>query len=268
MAAFGAADGGLTIDLSLLREVSVDPERRVARVEGGALWSDVDRATQPHGLATAAATIASVGVAGFTLGGGIGRLARAHGLAADNLLSVELVTAAGEHVTASAEENPSLFWAFRGGGGNFGVVTAFEFALHHIGPEVWAGPLVYRIDDAPGVLRAMRDLIETAPDELNVSATIVRSEGHPRLVVNPLWIGEPAAADRALCNPCATRRRRSTTSTAPPRTSRCSPSTFPADGDRGRRAPFSAASRTRHSTRSSPTPPRHRSRLRGSACCR
>ena len=149
VAAFGSVDGGLTIDLSLLREVSVDPERRVARVEGGALWSDVDRATQPYGLATAAATIASVGVAGFTLGGGIGRLARAHGLAADNLLSVELVTAAGQHVTASAEQNPSLFWALRGGGGNFGVVTAFEFALHPVGPEVWAGPLVYRIDDAP-----------------------------------------------------------------------------------------------------------------------
>jgi FAD/FMN-containing dehydrogenase len=198
IAAFGSVDDGLSIDLSLLREVSVDPDRRIARVEGGALWSDVDRATQPYGLATAAATIASVGVAGFTLGGGIGRLARAHGLAADNLVSVELVTAAGRHVTASAEENPSLFWALRGGGGNFGVVTAFEFALHDIGPEVWAGPLVYRIDDAPRVLRAMRDLIASAPDELNVSATIVRSEGHPWLVLNPLWIGEPASADSAV----------------------------------------------------------------------
>jgi FAD/FMN-containing dehydrogenase len=198
VAAFGSVDGGLTIDLSLLRGVSVDPERRVARVEGGALWSDVDRATQAYGLATAAATIASVGVAGFTLGGGIGRLARAHGLAADNLLSVELVTADGRHVRASDEENPSLFWALRGGGGNFGVVTAFEFALHDIGPEVWAGPLVYRIDDASRVLRTMRDLIASAPDELNVSATIVRSEGHPRLVLNPLWIGKPAAADRAV----------------------------------------------------------------------
>jgi FAD/FMN-containing dehydrogenase len=198
IAAFGSVDDGLSIDLSLLREVSVDPDRRIARVEGGALWSDVDRATQPYGLATAAATIASVGVAGFTLGGGIGRLARAHGLAADNLVSVELVTAAGRHVTASAEENPSLFWALRGGGGNFGVVTAFEFALHDIGPEVWAGPLVYRIDDAPRVLRAMRDLIASAPDELNVSATIVRSEGRPVLVLNPIWIGEHATADSAV----------------------------------------------------------------------
>jgi FAD/FMN-containing dehydrogenase len=105
---------------------------------------------------------------------------------------------AGGHVTASADENPSLFCALRGGGGNFGVVTAFEFALHDIGPEVWAGPLVYRIDDAPRVLRAMRDLIALAPDELNVSATIVRSEGHPRLVLNPLWLGEPASADSAV----------------------------------------------------------------------
>ena len=198
VAAFGSVDDGLTIDLSLLRGVSVDPERRVARVEGGALWSDVDRATQPYGLATASATIASVGVAGFTLGGGIGRLARAHGLAADNLVSVELVTADGRHVRASDDENASLFWAVRGGGGNFGIATAFEFALHEIGPEVWAGPLVYGIDDAPRVLRAMRDLIASAPTALTVSASIARSEGRPVLVLNPLWIGEPTAADAAV----------------------------------------------------------------------
>ena len=137
-------------------------------------------------------------MAGFTLGGGIGRLARAHGLAADNRVSVELVTADGRHVTASDEENPSLFWAVRGGGGDFGVVTAFEFALHEIGPEVWAGQLVYRIDDAPQVLRAMRGLIVSAPDALNVSATIARSEGHPGLVLNPFWIGKPTAADAAV----------------------------------------------------------------------
>ena len=198
VAAFGSVDDGLTIDLSLLRGVSVDPERRVARVEGGALWSDVDRGTQQYGLAAAGATIASVGVAGFTLGGGIGRLARAHGLAADNLLSVELVTANGRQVRASDAENASLFWAIRGGGGNFGVVTAFEFVLHEIGPQVWAGPLVYGIDDAARVLRAMRDLLATAPDALTVSASIARSEGRPVLVLNPLWLGEPTAADAAV----------------------------------------------------------------------
>jgi hypothetical protein len=193
VAGYAGIDGGMTIDLSLMRGVSIDPERRVARVDGGALWGDVDRATQRYGLATPGGTVSSVGVAGFTLGGGIGRLSRAYGLAADNLVSVNVVTANGRHVTASEDEHESLFWAVRGGGGNFGVVTSFEFRLHDIAPQVWGGPIGYRIEDAPRVLRVMRDLMTSAPDNLNVSAVIIRKDGRPLLVLNPFWAGDPAA---------------------------------------------------------------------------
>jgi FAD/FMN-containing dehydrogenase len=192
VAGYSVVDGGLTIDLSLMRRVSVDPARRIARVEGGALWSDVDRATQPYGLATPGGTVSSVGVAGFTLGGGIGRLSHAHGLAADNLVSVDVVTADGRRVTASEDEHESLFWAIRGAGGNLGVVTSFELRLHDIGPQVWGGPIGYRIEDAPRVLRVMRDLMTSAPDNFNVSAAIVRKDRRPLLVLNPFWAGDPA----------------------------------------------------------------------------
>ena len=198
VAGHSVVDGGVTIDLSLMRSVYVDAERRIAVVEGGALWSDVDRATQPYGLATPGGTVASVGVGGFTLGGGIGRLSRARGLAADNLVSVDIVTADGRCVTASEDENESLFWAIRGGGGNLGVVTSFEFRLHEVGPEVWSGAIVYAIEDAPRVLRAVRDLMVSSSDELNVSPAIVRQQGRPVLVVNPFWVGDPAAGCSAV----------------------------------------------------------------------
>ena len=190
-------DGGVTIDLGLMRTVTVDVQRRIARVEGGALWGDVDRATQSHGLATPGGTVMSVGVAGFTLGGGIGRLSRAHGLAADNLVSAEIVTPDGNCVTVREDEHESLFWAIRGGGGGFGVVTSFEFRLHQI-DDVWGGAIAYRIEDAPRVLRVVRDLMITASDDLNVSTVIMRNQGRPILVLNPLWIGAPAAGDEAV----------------------------------------------------------------------
>jgi FAD/FMN-containing dehydrogenase len=190
-------DGGVTIDLALMRRVTVDVERRIARVEGGALWGDIDRATQPYGLATPGGTVMSVGVAGFTLGGGIGHLSRAHGLAADNLISAEIVTPDGHRVTAREDEHKSLFWAIRGGGGGFGVVTSFEFRLHDVG-EVWAGAIAYRIVDAPRVLRVVRDLMITASDDLNVSAVVMRDRGEPMLVLNPCWVGASAAADEAV----------------------------------------------------------------------
>jgi FAD/FMN-containing dehydrogenase len=192
VAGHSVIDGGVTIDLSLMRGVRVDAERRTAVVEGGALWCDVDSATQPYGLATPGGTVASVGVGGFTLGGGIGRLSRTHGLAADNLISVDIVTADGRYVTASEDENESLFWAIRGGGTNLGVVTSFEFRLHEIGPEVWGGAIVYAIEDAPRVLRVVRDMMVSSSDDLNVSAAIVRQQGRPVLVVNPFWVGDPA----------------------------------------------------------------------------
>jgi FAD/FMN-containing dehydrogenase len=192
VAGYAMIDGGVTIDLSLMRGVTIDPERRIARVEGGALWSDVDRAAHEYGLATPGGTVPSVGVAGFTLGGGIGRLSRAYGLAADNVDTATIVTANGQLVRASDDEHQSLFWAIRGGGGNFGVVTSFEFRLHDIRPQVWGGPIVYRIEDASRVLRVVRDLVVSAPDDFNVSATIVRREGRLVLVLNPFWIGDPS----------------------------------------------------------------------------
>ncbi len=191
-------DRGVTIDLSLMRNVSVDRERRVARVDGGALWGDVDRATVPLGLATPGGTVTSVGVGGFTLGGGIGRLSRAHGLSADNLVSVEMVTPDGQCVTASEDEHESLFWAIRGGGGGFGVVTSLEFRLHEIGPEVWGGAIGYRIEDARRVLRVVRDLMVSASDDLDVSAVIMRNQERPLLVLNPFWVGHPGRGKEAV----------------------------------------------------------------------
>lgn len=195
---FAVVDRGVMIDLSRMRGVVADANRRVARVQGGALWSDVDRATQAHGLATPGGTVASVGVGGFTLGGGVGRLSRAHGLAADNLLSAQIVTADGRLVTASETENESLFWALRGGGGGFGVVTSFELRLHAVPNSVWSGALIYRIEDASRVLRVMRDLMLSPSRDLSLSATVVRRDGQLVLVVNPFWIGDASKAGEAI----------------------------------------------------------------------
>ncbi|HEX5616807.1 MAG TPA: FAD-binding oxidoreductase [Solirubrobacteraceae bacterium] len=159
-------DHGMVIDLSEMRAVSVDPARRTAWVHGGALWGDVDHETQAHGLATTGGIIGHTGVAGLTLGGGIGFLMRKHGLAIDNLLAAEVVTAEGSVIRASADEHPDLFWALRGGGGNFGVVTAFRFSLHPIGPTVMAGPVFWAAEKTADVLRFYRDFAAEAPDEL------------------------------------------------------------------------------------------------------
>jgi FAD/FMN-containing dehydrogenase len=151
-------------------------------VQGGALWGDVDQETQAHGLATTGGIVSHTGVAGLTLGGGVGWLMRKHGLTVDNLLSVDIVTADGERLRASEEEHPDLFWALRGGGGNFGVVVWFEFRLHPVGPEVLAGPLFWDAADAKEVLRIYRDFIRDAPDELG---TVVRFGTAPPLPVIP-----------------------------------------------------------------------------------
>jgi FAD/FMN-containing dehydrogenase len=166
VAGTSVCDDGLVIDLSALRAVSVDPGDRTAWVQAGALWSDVDRETQVHGLATTGGIVGHTGVAGLTLGGGIGFLMRKHGLAVDNLLAAEVVTAEGSVVRASADEHPDLFWALRGGGGNFGVVTAFRFLLHPVGPTVMAGPVFWAAEDTTEVLRFYRDFAAGAPDEL------------------------------------------------------------------------------------------------------
>jgi FAD/FMN-containing dehydrogenase len=166
VAGTAVCDDGIVIDLSAMRAVWVDPADRTAWVQGGALWGDVDRETQAHGLATTGGIVSHTGVGGLTLGGGIGFLMRKHGLAVDNLLAAEVVTAEGGVVRASADEHPELFWALRGGGGNFGVVTSFRFSLHPVGPTVTAGPVFWAADDTTEVLRFYRDFAAEAPDEL------------------------------------------------------------------------------------------------------
>jgi FAD/FMN-containing dehydrogenase len=159
-------DGGLVIDLSPMKGIRVDPAARTARAEAGVLWGELDRETQLHGLATVGGIVTHTGIAGLTLGGGIGWLMRKHGATVDNLLSVDPVTAEGELLTASRHENPDLLWGIRGGGGNFGVVTSFEYRLHPVGPIVLAGPIFHLLEDAREVLAFYREFIATAPDEL------------------------------------------------------------------------------------------------------
>ncbi|MHB9090812.1 MAG: FAD-binding oxidoreductase, partial [Chloroflexota bacterium] len=159
-------DGGLVIDLSRMKGVRVDPGRRTAHAQAGLLWGELDHETQSFGLAVTGGIASTTGIAGFTLGGGMGWLARKHGLACDNLLSIDLVLADGSFVTASASDHPDLFWGVRGGGGNFGVATSFEYRLHPVGPSVLAGTVVYRADEAAAVLRRYRDYVMAAPDEL------------------------------------------------------------------------------------------------------
>ena len=182
VAGTAVCDDGIVIDLSAMRAVRVDPANRRAWVQGGALWGDVDHETQAHGLATTGGIVSHTGVAGLTLGGGVGWLMRKHGLTVDNLLAVDVVTADGERLRASGDEHPDLFWALQGGGGNFGVVSAFEFRLHRVGPTVLAGPILWDASDAGEVLRFYREFVRDAPDELG---TVVRFGTAPPLAVIP-----------------------------------------------------------------------------------
>jgi FAD/FMN-containing dehydrogenase len=162
----GTCDDGLVIDLSRMKGIRVDPTNRTVRVEGGCVWGDVDHATHPFGLATPSGFISSTGVGGLTLGGGIGYLSRAHGLTLDNLLGVDMVLADGSFVSADAEQHADLFWAVRGGGGNFGVVTSFLFRLHPIS-TVYGGPMLWPMEMAQDLLKWWRDFILTAPENIN-----------------------------------------------------------------------------------------------------
>jgi FAD/FMN-containing dehydrogenase len=162
----GVCDDGLVIDLSKMTYVHVDPSSRTVRVGGGSKWSDVDHATHAFGLAVPSGVVSSTGVGGLTLGGGIGHLTRAHGLTIDNLISADLVLADGSFVVASADENPDLFWAIRGGGGNFGIVTSFLFQAHPV-KMVCAGPMLWELDQAPDVMKWYREFIVHAPQEMN-----------------------------------------------------------------------------------------------------
>jgi FAD/FMN-containing dehydrogenase len=168
MSGAAVADGGLMIDLSQLNQVSVDPQAKRARAGGGALLAGLDAATQAHGLAVPAGVVSHTGVGGLTLGGGMGWLTRQAGLSIDNLVSAEVVTADGRIRRAAPDVNPDLFWAIRGGGGNFGVVTEFEFRLHQVGPIVQLGLLFWGLEQGPDVLRLAREVIATLPRELNI----------------------------------------------------------------------------------------------------
>lgn len=165
-------DDGLVIDLSEMKGIHVDPKARTARVQPGADWGDLDKETQLYGLVAPGGQVSMTGVAGLTLGGGMGYLRRKWGLSCDNLLSAEIVTAEGKILTASKDENEDLFWALRGGGGNFGVVTSFEFQLHELGPQIYGALTIYPFDDASSVLRKWRDFTLDTPEEVTCDAYI------------------------------------------------------------------------------------------------
>ena len=204
----GVCDDGIVIDLSPLKGVRIDPAARTARAQGGATWGLFDRETQVFGLATTGGVVSTTGIGGLTLGGGLGWLARAFGTTCDNLLSADVVTAPGEIVTASAEENADLLWGLRGGGGNFGVVTSFEYRLHPVGPLVFGGPIFHRGEDAAEALRFFREFVATAPDELTLIAALMTApeapflpdEAHGSLVVGiaACYAGGLEDGERAL----------------------------------------------------------------------
>jgi FAD/FMN-containing dehydrogenase len=201
-------DGALCLDLRSLNAVSVDPQTRTVRVGGGALLSELDTATQAHGLAVPAGQISHTGVGGLTLGGGVGWLMRAHGLTIDSLLAAEVVLADGRMVRASEDQHADLFWALRGGGGDFGIVTEFEFGAHPVGPLVLGGMLAYPWDQAREALRASRDLIEGAPEELMIFDVLLTAppeapfppelQGQRVAVVGIAWCGDLDEGERVL----------------------------------------------------------------------
>jgi FAD/FMN-containing dehydrogenase len=197
-AGLATCDGGLVIDLTDMNGVEVDPVARTARAGGGTTWGAFDAATQAHGLATTGGAISTTGIAGLTLGGGVGWLMRRHGLACDNLIAAEVVTADGRVLTASAEEHPDLFWGLRGGGGNFGVVTSFTYRLHPRG-QVLGGMLVHPADRARETLHFYREATRTAPDDLTLFGGLLSSpEGVPIAAYVLCHGGDPARAEADL----------------------------------------------------------------------
>ena len=192
-------DDGLMIDLSLMNSVHVDPVGRTARVGGGTKWRDVDHETLAFGLATTGGTNSDTGVGGLTLGGGLGWLAGKHGLACDNVLSIDLVTANGKFVTASADENPDLFWGLRGGSGNFGVATSFEFRVHPIGPLLLGGMIAHPFDQAREVLKFYADFTRDIPDELNTIAVLLTvPDGPPVAAIAVCYNGDLTKGEEVL----------------------------------------------------------------------
>lgn len=203
VAGMSTNEGGLVVDVRPMKAIAVNPEDRTVTVGAGVTWGEFDRATQEHGLASTGGRASTTGVAGFTLGGGSGWLERSYGFACDNLVSVDLVTAAGDRVTASARENPELFWALHGGGGNFGVATSFTFGLHQLGPTVHAGIMLWRGEDAADLSRSYRDLAQAAPDAVGSALVFLTAPpepfvpedmvGKPAVGLAYLYAGDPAA---------------------------------------------------------------------------
>ena len=204
---FSTNDHGIVLDLSPMNAVRVDPNRRRIVAQGGALWQDVDAEAQAFGLALTGGLVSTTGIAGFTLGGGIGWLVRRCGLTADNLIGADIVTADGQYLHASEDEHPDLLWALRGGGGNFGVVTSFEFQAHEVGPTVFAGLVFYRGEDAAQVLRGFGAAAAGAPDELSLAINLTTApplpflpeeiHGKPIVAVLGVWSGRPEDGDAA-----------------------------------------------------------------------
>jgi FAD/FMN-containing dehydrogenase len=208
VAGHAMCDGGLVVDLSAMTGVRVDPGTSTARAQGGCLWRHVDRETQAFGLAVTGGIVTHTGIGGLTLGGGIGHLMRRYGLTVDSLLSCDVVTAEGEHLVASEYENPDLFWGLRGGGGNFGVVTSFRYQLHPLGTTVLGGLVAWPLEQGAEVLRAFRELVADAPDELGLMANLrmvpalpafpTELHGLPVVAVVPCWSGDHARGEEVL----------------------------------------------------------------------
>jgi len=195
---YGTNEGGLVIDLSPMKGIRVDPDARTVSAQGGVLWRELDHETQAYGLATTGGTVSNTGIAGLTLGGGLGWLMGKHGLTVDNLISADLVTADGEFRKASAKDNPDLFWALRGGGGNFGIVTSFEYRLHPV-TQVLGGMVIYPLDQARDVLRFYRDFCSTLPDEAEAYAALLTApQGMPVAALILGYNGPIAEGEKVL----------------------------------------------------------------------
>ncbi len=208
VAGFATCDDGIVIDLSGMKGIDVDPTERTARAQAGVLWGELDRETQVYGLATPGGEVSITGIAGLTLSGGVGYLRRKHGLSSDNLVSVDVVTADGQALRASESENEDLFWALRGGGGNFGVVTSFEYRLHDVGPEVMALTVAYPAAAARDVLQAWRAFTREAPDEVTTAALLwtvpplpdfpAAIHGEPVIILDGLYAGATGEGEQIV----------------------------------------------------------------------
>ena len=199
VAGSSVCDGGLVIDVSRMKHIEIDPARRIARAEAGLNLGEFDTATQAHGLATTMGVNADTGIAGLTLGGGFGKLGRKHGLTCDNLVAADIVTADGRLLRASATENADLFWGIRGGGGNFGIVTTFEYRLHPVGPLLLAGSVLYRYEHARAAMEFYAAFSSKAPDELSLDAALVTAPSGERFFnVSACYVGPIAEGERVI----------------------------------------------------------------------